>query len=89
MTSDFADASQLLFHHCDAGSIASGAVLVRLSKIGSRVIAMHVGTYVRSRVLEENNVITRRLSSRPVANIAVKTAAFTRPVADIINKDAR
>lgn len=82
--SDFAVPSRLLFHNCDAGAIASGSPLISFFESGPQMVAMHVGTYVRSRVVKNDQAITQRLSSRPIAQIAVKASEFTRPVFDLV-----
>lgn len=82
---DFAHPDRLLLHDCNAGPFASGAPLLRKTGAGEfEVVAMHIGIYVRSRVLMRNSKITRRVSSHPVARIAVRSDHFTRPVADLI-----
>ncbi len=74
---DFLKPEGLLFHSCDGGAFASGAPLVVATHTGPKVLAMHVGTYVRSRVFQQNNAVLHRLSSRTIANIAVRAAEFS------------
>lgn len=82
---DFSSPNSLMFHNCDAGPIASGSPIVTETPYGLEVIAMHVGTYVRSRVLEHKSTIVDRIASKPIANIAVPVAEFVRPVKDLLD----
>jgi len=82
ISADFSDASRLLFHNCDAGPFASGAPIIRNTARGLEVIAMHVGTYVRSRIFQQNRAIVERITSRPIANIAIPVEEFVRPITD-------
>ncbi len=81
---DFSAPNLLIFHDCDAGPISSGSPLLRKTEAGFEVVAMHVGSYVRSRVLEYDRAIIQRVASKPVANIAVRVEEFTRPVKDLL-----
>lgn len=82
---DFASPNRLLFHECDTGAFASGSPLLQSTETGFEVIAMHVGSYVRSRVFLGDQASKKRLSMRPIANIAIRVDEFTRPVRDLLD----
>lgn len=89
IASDFSAPDQLLFHDCDPGPLASGTPILQQTAAGPEIVAMHVGSYVRSRVVEKNSAIIERITSRSVANIAVRVDAFTRSVKDMLDNGTR
>jgi peptidoglycan hydrolase-like protein with peptidoglycan-binding domain len=48
---------------------------------GARVVALNVGTFVRSQVVQKEGGVVRKLPSYPVANTAVSAAAFADSLA--------
>lgn len=86
---DFSEAKRLMFHNCDAGLIASGAPILIETLTGLEVVAMHVGTYVRSRILSQDSATISRVASKPIANIAIPVEEFIRPVKDLLSAHAR
>jgi len=89
LSADFSAPNLLMFHDCDAGPIASGSPLLQKTDAGFEVVALHVGSYVRSRFIEHNHGLVQRMASKPVANIAVRVEEFTRPVRDLLRPGKR
>ena len=77
---DFANPDALQFHDCKAGAIASGAPLLTATKDGPNVTALHVGTYVRSRIYEQDSAAVDRIRSTPVTQIAIKAQHFAHAI---------
>jgi protease YdgD len=73
---DFADTRDLVLHTCDTGGASSGSPLLIDTREGPEVVAINVGTYVRSRVLIENGDIVHRYKTDTIANTAVGSGAF-------------
>ena len=73
---DFAETRQLFLHSCDTGPASSGSPLLIDGPHGPEVVAINVGTYVRSRVLIENGDVVHRYKADTIANTAVASSAF-------------
>lgn len=73
---DFTDPLNLVLHTCDTGGASSGSPLLVDTPDGPKVVAINVGTFVRSRVIIEEGVVVRRTPASPVANTAVSSVAF-------------
>jgi protease YdgD len=78
---DFVDAVDLVLHTCDTGGASSGSPLLIETPDEPRVVAINVGTFVRSRVMLEDGVVVKRTPATPVANTAVGAAAFAHRLA--------
>lgn len=78
---DFRDPAHVILHTCDTGHASSGSPLLLETINGPVVIAINVGTFVRSRVLHEDGVVLRRLPATPVANTAASAEAFAAKLA--------
>jgi hypothetical protein len=73
---DFVDALNLVLHTCDTGGASSGSPLLMETPGAPKVVAINVGTFVRSRVELQEGVVVKRAAAAPVANTAVSAAAF-------------
>ena len=73
---DFTDPNNLVLHTCDTGGASSGSPLLIETPAGPKVVAINVGTFVRSRVVLQEGVVVTRMPSAPVANTAVSASAF-------------
>jgi protease YdgD len=73
---DFADTRDLVLHACDTGGASSGSPLLVDGPSGPEVVAINVGTYVRSRVMIQNGDVVHRYKSDVIANTAVGAGAF-------------
>lgn len=73
---DFVDALNLVLHTCDTGGASSGSPLLIETSGAPKVVAINVGTFVRSRVALHEGVVVKRAPAAPVANTAVAAAAF-------------
>lgn len=78
---DFEDTSELVLHSCDTGGGSSGSPLLVDTPNGPEVVAINVGTYVRSKVLMQNGDIVHRYKSDTIANTAVASGAFAQRLA--------
>jgi protease YdgD len=73
---DFRNPRDLILHGCDTGGASSGSPIFVSTPRGPRVVAINVGTFVRSRVLVFKQRRKRKVFSSPIANTAVSVAAF-------------
>ncbi len=74
---DFRNPADLILHACDTGGASSGSPLMIAGPWGVEVVAVNVGTFVRSRVLSRGRKNSRRrVRSSAVANTAVSVTAF-------------
>ena len=73
---DFIDGINLVLHTCDTGGASSGSPLLMETPGAPKVVAINVGTFVRSRVELKEGVVVKREPAAPVANTAVAAAAF-------------
>ena len=73
---DFAGTRELFLHSCDTGPASSGSPLLIDGPHGPEVVAINVGTYVRSRVMIENGEVVHRYKADTIANTAVASSAF-------------
>ena len=73
---DFAGTRDLVLHSCDTGGGSSGSPLLVDTLTGPEVVAINVGTYVRSKVLMQNGDVVHRYKSDTIANTAVAGGAF-------------
>ena len=78
---DFAGTRDLVLHSCDTGGGSSGSPLLVDTLTGPEVVAINVGTYVRSKVLMQNGDIVHRYKSDTIANTAVGSGAFAQTLA--------
>lgn len=84
---DFEDADNLLLHTCDTESASSGSPLLIDGADGPEVVAINVGTYVRSRVIMHDGEIIQKLASEIVANTALLAAPLVPRVEALANND--
>jgi hypothetical protein len=78
---DFSNAAHLILHTCDTAGASSGSPLLLFGATGPRVVAINVGTFVRSQAVLKAGSTVRRLPSYPVANTAVSATAFADKLA--------
>lgn len=84
---DFEDAQNLLLHTCDTESASSGSPLLVEGADGPEVVAINVGTYVRSRVIMHDGEIVQRLASEIIANTALLAAPLLPRIEALANND--
>lgn len=77
---DFVDTLNVVLHTCDTGGASSGSPILVDTPTGPQVVAINVGTFVRSRVVLEEGVVVKRSPAKPVANTAVSAVAFASHV---------
>ncbi|MGQ0674153.1 MAG: peptidoglycan-binding protein [Hyphomicrobium sp.] len=78
---DFADTRDLVLHSCDTGGASSGSPLLFDGPAGPEVVAINVGTYIRSKVMMQNGDVVHRYKSDTIANTAVGSGAFAERLA--------
>ena len=76
IASDFENAEDLILHTCDTGGASSGSPLLIDGPDGPEIAGLNVGTYVLSRVVSANGVVTHRYQAENVANTGVSARAF-------------
>lgn len=84
---DFEDAENLLLHTCDTESASSGSPLLIDGADGPEVVAINVGTYVRSRVIMHDGQIIQKLASEVVANTALLAAPLLPRIEALARND--
>lgn len=73
---DFSDAKSLLLHRCDTGQASSGSPILSDHEGRIRVVALNVGTYLRTRLQVAGNAVRHRYRASAIANTAVSGSAF-------------
>lgn len=84
---DFEDADNLLLHTCDTESASSGSPLLIDGADGPEVVAINVGTYVRSRIIIHDGQVIQKLASEIVANTALLAAPLLPRIEALANND--
>lgn len=86
LAADFDALAELRLHDCDTGAASSGSPLFTFGPKGGTVVAMNIGTYVRSRIITHDGAVVRRLISETIANTAID-AAILRNAASRLQTD--